>query len=454
MNEPIHSNSREALEGFVKQNVIFVPIAAILLLSLQFQTLPLRIQVQTLPLTSVFALIFFPFVIRNIPRSPLFTVLMVFLGFALLHSSVAVFVDLVSGQADNRFIAWLRQSFALTAGVIVFLVMRVSFLYVSDEQICRWIVLGSIPPILLSLINILWGALGKDWAGRIVVGIRDFVSPDGYTAPLRASGFATEPASWATALVITVLPILLIYLGGSERRRFAFLFFLVCGIVFVWTFSTTGLLLLICVLLSGAVLGPNRKIIFLIVVFLFGFMLSAFVVFPNNQILRHARSLAVGQANLSFSDRYYSALGPFMRALDSYSVVGYGLGGVSTHSREVVPTFVQEEIYKTKWKDFPNLTIMFGRIFAETGATGIVLFLVVIAVTFRELRVLMKLKKDPHSQLVHSSVRLGWIAACIGLFITFGPYQIPYLWLWMAFIDSRYILATRSTLEGVGLQES
>ena len=422
-------------------------MGVILLLSLQFQTLPIQIQVQTLPLTTVFAVIFFPFVIGRTPRSPLLTMLILFLSFALLHSLVALMVDLLSGQSDNRFVAWLRQSSGLTAGVIVFLVFRMVFLHLSYDQISRWIMIGALPAIGLSLLNIVWGALGKEWAGAIVTGIRDVVSPDGYTAPLRASGFASEPAAWATSLVVTVLPVLLVHLSLKKRSIWVVLFLIASGLAFAWTFSTIGLMLLVAVLILGTLLGPRRK---LLLVFFSSFILLlslAFVAFPGNQILRHARSLALGQANQSFTDRYYSAFGPFIETFDSYSIIGYGLGGVSTHYREVVPTVVQTELFSTKWKDYPNLTIITGRIFAETGAIGFVLFLFVMFLTFRELKTIMRRNKNPESDIILSSIRLGWIAVCVSVFISIGPYQTPYLWLWMAFIDSRYVMSNASQVK-------
>ncbi|MBF8248138.1 MAG: hypothetical protein HW374_938 [Bacteroidetes bacterium] len=85
--------------GFPKK-AVFLPIAAILLLSLQFQTLPIRIQIQSLPLTTVFALLFLPFVIGRIPRSPLLSILAIFFGFVFLHSLTSTVICSVCRNCD------------------------------------------------------------------------------------------------------------------------------------------------------------------------------------------------------------------------------------------------------------------------------------------------------------------------------------------------------------------
>lgn len=437
--------AKDSLPGLMPSNsfpkkAVFLPIAAILLLSLQFQTLPIRIQIQSLPLTTVFALLFLPFVIGRIPRSPLLSILAIFFGFVFLHSLILLLVDLFANQPDTRFIAWARQSFALFAGIATFLVFRTAFLHVSLQQIFKFIAWGTIPALLLSVLNILWGAFGQGWAGGIVVGIRDFMSPDGYTSPLRATGFATEPASLATSLVVTLLPVLFVYFDQKRNRFWTIVLLILATASFMWTFSTVGLLLMLGVLGAGLLFGPKRKIILLVFTLFVGATLMVTFLFPSNQILRHAGAIAAGRANVSFTDRFYSAVGPFMEGLSSYSIVGYGLGGISTHFREVLPTQFQAEILATKWKEFPNLAILFGRVFAETGAIGFLLFLSAIYATFRELRFVIRGDNNPQSTLAYLSIRLGFVAACIAMLISIGPYHTPYLWLWMALIDSKFVL--------------
>ncbi len=432
--------------GFPKK-AVFLPIAAILLLSLQFQTLPIRIQIQSLPLTTVFALLFLPFVIGRIPRSPLLSILAIFFGFVFLHSLIFLLVDLFSNQPDTRFIAWARQSFALFAGIVTFLVFRTAFLHVSLQQIFKFIAWGTVPALLLSVLNILWGAFGQGWAGGIVAGIRDFMSPEGYTSPLRATGFATEPAALATSLVVTLLPVLFVYFGQKRNRFWTIVLLILATASFMWTFSTVGLLLMLGVLGAGLFFGPKKKIILLVFTLFVGATLMVTVLFPSNQILRHAGTIAAGRANVSFTDRFYSAVGPFMEGLSSYSIVGYGLGGISTHFREVLPTQFQAEILATKWKEFPNLAILFGRVFAETGAIGFVLFLTAIYMTFRQLKFIMRNDTVAGSALTYSSIRLGLIASCLALLISVGPYHTPYVWIWMAVIDAKYVLSTQKAYQ-------
>ncbi len=424
----------------LSEHTIYVPIAILMIVTLQFQTLPFDIPIQTLPLTTIVALIAFPFLISKTFKSPLLSAVILFATFALVHSLVALLIDLMKDYPDTRFIAWVRQCAALLAGVITFYAFRVTLVHLSLEKILRWIVIGSLPALLFSLLNVLWGAFKIPWAEKIVIAVREFVSPMGYTSAFRASGFAVEPAALATIIVLLLVPVLLVYLGNQRGVISPFWLLGLTVIVFVWTFSISGFVLLFVLLGAGMVLGPMKKKLIALFVLFFSIAAIALLLFPSNQVLRHARSLAIGQSNLSVNDRLYGVIGPFLSSTETWSMVGYGLGGVSAHFHELIPSRVQAEILAAKWKEYPTISSLFGRTFAETGAIGLVLFLVMFGMTFWELHQLLKHSDDEPSQLVYACIRLALIAVFVSLFVSIGPYHTPYFWFWMAVVDAQFIL--------------
>lgn len=420
-------------------------IGGFLILTLQFQTLPLEIPIQTLPLTTVVAFLVFPLVLLKVPKSPLLTVVMVFCGFAVVHSLVAVIIDLLAGYSDLRFLAWVRQVIALIAGGLTFFVFRCTLVYLSPKQIFRLIIIGAIPMLLLSFLNFLWGGLNQMWAGAVVKGVRSVTSPMAYTSAFRASGFAVEPAALATIIVVLLMPVFLIRLGARKKRLSLYVILFLTLIAFGWTFSLTGLILLVVVLAAGAVLGPMRKKIAKLIVVFMAFAVLGLYLFPSNQAFKHVRSLALGQSNVSYDDRLYSVIGPFLRVMDSMTIVGYGLGGVSVHYADVVPSHVLKEILDIKWKDFPSLSSLFGRTFAEMGAVGLTLLIFMFVVAFWELSMLRRYDIFEDSSIVYSSLRLAMIAIIASIFISIGPTHTPYFWFWFAVIDSRYVALQRQS---------
>lgn len=442
MSQP--TSASPAMKSFgvpaVSEQSIYVPVGILMIVMLQFQTLPFDIPIQTLPLTTIVALMAFPFLIWKTYKSPLLSAVMLFASFALLHSLIALLIDVMKGYPDTRFIAWVRQCAALLAGVVTFYAFRVTLVHFSLERILRLIVLGSLPALLFSLLTVLSGAFKISWAAKVVIAVREFVSPMGYTSAFRASGFAVEPAALATIIVLLLVPVLLVYLG-SQQKFFSTLWLLgLTVIVFVWTFSISGLVLLFILLGAGMAFGPMKKKLIALFVLFFSIAAITLVLFPSNQVFRHARSLAIGQSNLSVNDRLYGVIGPFLGSMETWTMVGYGLGGVSAHFHEVIPSRVQAEILAAKWKEYPTISSLFGRTFAETGAIGLALFLVMFGMTFWELQQLLKHTDDESSRLVYASIRLALIAVFVSLFVSIGPYHTPYFWFWMAVVDAQFIL--------------
>lgn len=419
-------------------------MGAVLLCSLQFQTMPLGIKAQILPPSSVLSLLFLPFVLHRVPRSPLLVAVLLFAGYATVHSSIWLYVDMLTFGVDMRFIAWLRQIFALAAGVATFVVMRACFLHLPDRDIARFVIWGTVPALALAFLNILWGALKMGWAGTIVEGVRDIVSPYGFTAPMRASGFAAEPSTFAAVLVIVVVPVFLMIFGARMNRPVHVGLLALTFLSIAWTFSSIGIILLVALLVAGIVLGPSKRFMTRITLGVFLMFAAAVAIFPNNQIFRHAGAIATGTSNVSFNDRIYSTIGPYMTTFESFTMLGYGLGGTSVHFKEIIPADQQADILEVRWKELPNLGTLIGRIYAEIGAIGLALFLLFIYITFRQIRAILR-SGAPRTRIVTvAAARLGFIVTLISLFSAFGSFHMPYLWLWMAVVDSRYILHLRA----------
>lgn len=422
-----------------RRETLFVPLGGLLLMTLQFQTTPAPFAVQIIPLTSLLALLFTPFIISDIRRSPLLMMMGVFVAFVLIHSLVLLIIDLAAGEPQLRFFSWLRQFAALLAGFSVFLVLRETVQHLTDRQVVRYIVWGSLPALLLGIVNILWGGFQQKWAGTLVTGIRSFVAPLGYTAPLRASGFSQEPATFAAVIVIVLFPVLFYMYEVKYRAWKIILYFVLVVLAFVWTFSVVGVALFAALVAVGIVFGPRRKFFGRIGIISVAVLIAGLFLIPSNQILRHGRSIVLGQSNVSFIDRYYGLVGPFLMTFQTYTVIGYGLGGTVSHFEEILPKEVQSAVASVKWKELPNLSTLVGRIYAETGAVGLAFFLGALGVTFWEFRLTIARAREPGRRAFLSAGRLGFVLACVASAMTLGSFHMPYLWLWMAILDARFL---------------
>jgi hypothetical protein len=318
--------------------------------------------------------------------------------------------------------------------------MRKAFLYMSDKQFIKFVIWGTLPALALALLNIFWGALRQNWAGVIVQGVRDWISPMGYTAPMRASGFSSEPSTFAAVLVIVVLPVILMKFATKHYSKRYVVLLVITILSISWTFSSVGIILLFVLLIVGMMIGPGKRIMARIAGGFFVVLVMFVSFFPNNQIFRHAGTFLAGATNVSFNDRLYGTIGPFMSSFTSMTMIGYGLGGTSIHFNDIVPANQRAEILAARWKELPSLGTLIGRIYAEIGAPGLILFLFFIYITFRELRVTMGSGPPPFRAIALAAARLGFIITLVSLTNAFASFHMPYLWLWMAVIDSRYIL--------------
>jgi len=409
-------------------------ISFVLLFFLSIDHLPIPVQAQIIPLTSVLSLVFLPFVLKwRIPITPLLRIVTLFIGFVLLHSLVALLVDVFNGAGQIRVIAWGRQVIALCLGISVFLVLRETLKNVSDRFIIQAMAIGALLPLALALFNMLWGFTGSAPAGAIVVHMRSALGLSLW--PHRTAGLSMEPAHFAFYLVIVAIPAFFMGLVTSKRKLLWFMLLAVSLVAFAGTFSTTGGIELLGLLLAGALVSSKRycllNLIILILLLIVGVLVTH--LFPTNYAVVQLRHLLSGNWTVSAIDRFYSTFGPFMRAFSSYTLLGYGLGGTSTHFRELMPESVQASVASVHWATMPNLGSLIGRILAESGLVGLFLFSMIFYAALKEMKALTG------SLLAHVALPVI-IAFLVGATVGgHGSFALPYLWFWLAVIDSRYV---------------
>jgi len=417
-----------------------VVITFLLLFALSFESVPLPVQAQIIPLTSILALLFLPFTITRIRATSLLKVVVLFVAFVLLHSVVALFVGVaVLGVGEILVTAWARQVIALIVGLSVFLVLRKTLVAVSDRFIIYAVIAGALPALAVALFNVLWGLTGSALAGHIVTQIRTTLIPLGFTHPSRASGLSLEPSSFALYLALIAIPVCFVALMTSKHRlRWIALLGLIL-IVFAWTVSITGFMLLSAFTIAGLLFGPRRRIFAIAAVIIFLSVSGFSILFPDNYAIFQMRSLLSGEWTISIINRFYSTLGPFINAFSSYTLIGYGLGGTSVHFSEIIPAVAQEHIAAVTWEGMPNLHTLIGRIFAESGLVGLGLFAAIIILSLKKLQYAQRAIPDQMTKLFLQSARLALFGLLVGMTLSYGSFALPYLWFWLAFIDSRYI---------------
>lgn len=422
----------------------FAVISFLLLFSLSFESIPLPIEAQIVPLASLFALLFLPFTITRLYITPLLKLVVLFGLFVLLHSIVALFVDVTApGAGQIRVLAWARQVAALVAGLSVFLVLRRTLVSVSDRFIILAVVAGALPALAVGLLNVFCGLTGSTFACNVVTGIRSTLVPLGFTAPSRASGLSLEPSHFAFYLATIVVPIA--FIGFTAlKKSLLWVTLLVCTLIaFMWTLSTTGLIVLSSLALGGVLLGPRRGVFVVATVVLFASAVGVAMWLPNNYAIVQIQSLASGDWSISVVRRFYSTFGPVVNSLSSYTLLGYGLGGTSTHFNEIVPAFAQADMVAVTWEAMPNLSSLIGRILAETGLFGLLLFILIVFVEVKEVRSICQKSASRRQILFLKVAQLAVFAFLVGSMFDYGSFSLPYFWFWLAVIDSRYMLESK-----------
>jgi len=415
--------------------------ACLLLLALPIERVPLLAQAQSIPLTSVLAALVLPFTLRRLEVSPLLKVVGLFVAFVLVHSVVALYVDVyILGAPEIRVVAWARQVIALGLGLSVFLVLRHALMRASDRFVVRAVIGGALLALVVALANVVWGVADSAFARDFVVGIRTTLGMPSWAG--RASGLSLEPAHFAFYLAVIAVPIAIAAFDVTRRRLALLVFLALTAISFVFTVSVSGLTVLLGLVMAGVLFGPKRGGFLFSILCVIGLVVCLFLLVPHNYATMQIQRLVSGDFSVSFVDRLFSTVGPVMRSVSSYTVFGYGLGGTATHFSEVVPASAQAAIAGVRWATMPNLANMVGRIIAETGLAGLCLFVVIFIVGYREVRSVSEwLAASSTSSLLGVS-RLALAAILVGATIGGqGSFALPYLWFWLAVIDSRYMLA-------------
>ncbi len=437
------NSNRLDLENFkLNSSFTYVFVSFILLFSLSFESIPFPIQAQIKPLTSLLSIVFLPIFLlfyNNIKITPLFKYIVLFLLFVITHSIIALIIDVFFLEAGNiRIISSIRQLLALLGGTSVFIILRETLQKVSDEFIVYSILIGGLPALITALLNVVWGLSGNKLIGDIVVWTRSFFVSGAFTSSSRATGLSLEPSHFAFFLVIILLPIGLVMFSKISKKLGILLLSLII-ISFIWTFSTIGLIVLLGLLLGGF-LFSKRKSSFILTTGIILLCIGVFVVlFPQNYASFQIKRLVLGDWGVSINTRFYSSFGPFINLFDSYVSIGYGLGGTATHFREIVPDIAQQEIASVSWENMPNLNTLLGRIIAETGLIGLLLSFLIFKISFNQVKTTLNLSKSDLEISLLKYSRFVLIAFLVGSSIAFGSFVLPYIWFWLAFIDSRYI---------------
>jgi len=206
----------------------------------------------------------------------------------------------------------------------------------------------------------------------------------------------------------------------------------------------TGFITLFSFVLAGLLLGPRRRSFAMLTIVILLLTLGILALFPDSYLVHSARKLVSGQWGLSIVNHLYGSIGPLLKVHSSYTLLGYGLGGTSTHFHEIVPEVAWQNIEAISWEGMPSLGSLFARILAESGLFGLLLFALVIGVSFRESRYDMSTSLNgPNISLVGIS-RLALVAVLVRQAMGQGSYALPYLWFWLSLIDSRYVLARKA----------
>lgn len=423
--------------------------SVVVLMGLSFDSVPLPIEASVAPLASIVAAAALPVIMRSspvLPVTPLLQVVGLFVGYLTVHSGVALFVDVaVRGEPAVRFVAWLRQILALGAGIAVYLVLRRALVEFSDRWVARLLVLGAVPAVALALVNVVWGVTGSGLARAIVVGVRSVImSASSYTSAYRASGFSFEPSHFAFYLAVIVVPVLIALVRMTPRGlpRYGPVLGAVL-LAFVWTFSATGLAILLAVLGAALALARRRLILTAALGAAAGTLIAAVVLVPENYVGMQLSALwaalaGSGALTASALDIGYGIVGPIMRLPESLTSVGYGLGGTATHFAQIVPEHAQQVIMEIRAEGRPALGPLVGRLVAEAGLIGLAMFLavfVVAGVQLRRLRTASGVVGARRAML--DAAAIGLFGVLVGHGIKHGSFAVPFLWFWLAFVDSR-----------------
>ena len=406
--------------------------------------IPLPVQAGAIPATTLIAVaVVVPLYVArpHITITPLTKLVFLFFGYLVIHSIIWVLIDVsLYGAGTSRIAAWVRQIIALAAGVSVYMTVRLIPSYLSDDSIITHIATGAVPAVILAFLTILGIYGGIDPAAEFVRQVRVAfeLRPLGQ---IRAAGLSLEPSHFGYTLATGVIPFLVVgYREGINGRRDLIGFVLVAVVfAFVSAASVTSAVVFTG-LLGGIVLfGPNRRIAIIGIVGAAIAVAVLLVVAPGSYPATQFFRLISGKWGVSITTRAWSTLGPiagYFDVSDPLSILGYGLGGTTTHLEALVPPEAARDLRAVSYNNMPNLNSMVGRILGEGGIIGITIFAMIFREAIGEALAVREYLDQPGIIAIAPAVLCG---LAVGAAVAYGSFALPLLWLWLGLIDAKYL---------------
>ncbi len=418
-------------------------LAYFLLISLCIETLPVKVMgASVVPLTTFTCMILFPFVlVLNCKRhtfTPVFQNLYLFLNYSLLQSLIMLLLRMnFFFESSQSLFIFLRQLLSLFAGFTVYFVMKGVLVNLKEEEIFKSMLIGSAFAIFISLINIWWGLSGSELARWIVMTVRGSIIGMGRNRPLRCSGLSLEPAGFGYYLISITIPSILYLIKTKKKNIFYVFYFIICMIVFIFTFSTTAYLCSFIFFFLSCFYPTFRRIGISVMWLLILALGLACILIPNNYFIKQISLLFAGEFNYSFLTRFYSTFGPiisFLQNKNMFMVFGYGLGGSVFHIEEIIPVeSAVKAIEFTSPAGLPNLKTLWGRILSENGIIGLIFYLLVVIMSIKYV------KPSSRDFPLVEIIKISLLTVTFAQALSYGSFATPYFWLWLAMLDSLYI---------------
>lgn len=401
----------------------------------------------------------------------------IFLAFVLVHSVVMLVVDLIAGQPDptQATVDWARQVGAVGAGYVVYVVFSRLLTRVGASTATRWIVTGALPIAALSILQVLYWQFDWAWADVLPNAVRSAL--DLPRIVNRVTGLAVEPLSYAGWVATFVLPLTALALYSAKLWGRDWWIYLAGTVLFatglIFTLSGTTFLLLIPALCGSvvlltifrvsvkwAMLSALLMILGVVLTTLFLPDVYAIQVLQEHssatggnwwdllRFVKHLDSSPIG----TISTKAGSTLDPLLHTFDSRVWLGYGLGGSARHAGEFLSDTTVAGMQSVAGGGFFTLKTLFGRVWAETGIVGAVLALWVLGTAFWKAGRMGQQFKGRNTgpdadHYLLTAARIGLLVTVGASLGTIGSYALPYLWLWLAVVES-YELKTKAGRRG------
>lgn len=351
---------------------------------------------------------------------------LIFLLFSLLYSNSGV----------GLFISFLRQAISLTIGIICFFVLRGFFFYFGYKAV-KWIILGSIPTLLICIIQISSYFVGFYQGVDFIDQLRFMIlGPHiSHNLGVRVSGLTAEPSHLGAYLSLILVPaIFLLFNRNSQavisRKMLKTILFLTLLCLF-FTISGTTIIIILAMTISYFVISKQYSFKNIsIFIFFSAVVIVSVAIIPNNYVLHQFINFSDG--GLSWVGKYGSSLGPIIMVGETGNIFGYGLGGTQSNIQNILPQEWREFLIKLDDNrtdpDNMRLKTLLGKIVAEMGLVGLLIFTAII------------IKAISLTKINHQGEKNILIPTIIGVFVAsssgnIGSFAHPFLWLWIAFID-------------------